>query len=65
MDSHTKKESGLCTFENRVLSRIFGPKREEMAKGWRRLHTEEFHNWYASPIIIRVIKSMRMRWVGI
>jgi hypothetical protein len=50
-------------FENRVLRRIFGRKREEVAGGWRRLHKEEFHNFYTSPNIIRVIKSRRMRWV--
>jgi hypothetical protein len=50
--------------ENRVLRRIFGPKREEAVGGWRRLHNEELHNLYTSPNIIRVIKTMRMRWVG-
>jgi len=50
--------------ENRVLSRIFGPKREEVAGGWRRLHDEELHNLYASPNSIRAIKSRRMRWAG-
>jgi hypothetical protein len=51
-------------FENRVLRRIFGPKREEVAGGWRRLHSEELHNLYASLNIIRTIKSMRVRWEG-
>jgi hypothetical protein len=51
-------------FENRVLSRIFEPKREEVTGGWRRLHNEELHNLYTSPYIIRVIKSRRMGWVG-
>jgi hypothetical protein len=50
-------------FENRVLRRIFGPKREEVAGGWRRLHNEELHNLYTSPNIIRMIKSRRIRWV--
>jgi hypothetical protein len=50
-------------FENRVLRRIFG-SREEVARGWRKLHNEELHNLYPSPNIIRVIKSMRMRWTG-
>jgi hypothetical protein len=45
-----------------VLRRIFGPKREEVAGIWRRLHNEELHNLYASPIIIRVIKSGRLIW---
>jgi hypothetical protein len=51
-------------FENRVLRRIFGPKREEVAGDWRRQHNEELHNFYASLNIIRVIKSRRMKWVG-
>jgi hypothetical protein len=46
----------------RVLRRTFGPKREEVAGGWRRLHNEELHNLYTSPNIIRVTKSRRMRW---
>jgi hypothetical protein len=49
-------------YENRVLRRIFEPKRVEFAGGWRRLHNEELHNLYASPNISRVIKSRRMRW---
>jgi hypothetical protein len=52
----------LRAFENRVLRRIFGPKREEVAGGLRRLHNEKLCNLYASPNIIRVIKSRRMRW---
>jgi hypothetical protein len=51
-------------FQDRALRRIFGPKREEVAGSWRRLHSEELHNLYASPIIIRVIKSRRMRLAG-
>jgi hypothetical protein len=50
-------------FENRVLRRIFGPKREEVAGDWKRLHNEELHDLYASPNIIRVIKSRNLRWV--
>jgi hypothetical protein len=50
-------------FENRLLRRIFRPKREKAMGGWRRLHNEELHNLYASPNIIRIIKSKRMtRW---
>jgi hypothetical protein len=49
-------------FENRVLRRIFGPKRDELTGGWRELHNEELHNLYSSPSIIRMIKSRRMRW---
>jgi hypothetical protein len=51
-------------FENRVLRRIFGPKRDEVTGGWRKLHNEELHNLYLSPGIIRMIKSRRMRWAG-
>jgi hypothetical protein len=53
-------------FKNRVLRKIqiFGSKREEVAGGWRRLHTEELHSLYTSPNIIWVIKSRRLRWVG-
>jgi hypothetical protein len=51
-------------FENRVLRRIFGPKRDEVAGGWRKLHNEELHNLYSSPSIIRMIKLRRMRWAG-
>jgi hypothetical protein len=58
-----RKKYGLRVFENRVLRRIFGPKREEVAGGWGRLHNE-INNLYASQNIIRVIKSRRMRWVG-
>jgi hypothetical protein len=51
-------------FENRVLRRIFGLKRDELTGGWRKLHNEELHDLYTSPSIIRIIKSRRMRWVG-
>jgi hypothetical protein len=51
-------------FENRVLRRIFGPKRDEVMGGWRKLHNEELHNLYSSPSIIRMMKSRRMRWAG-
>jgi hypothetical protein len=54
----------LRLFENRLLRRIFGPKREEVTGDWRRMHNEEFRNLYASPNINVVIKSRRMRWVG-
>jgi hypothetical protein len=49
-------------FEKRVLRRIFGPMRDEVTEGWRKLHNEELHNLYSSPSIIRIIKSRRMRW---
>jgi hypothetical protein len=53
-------------FQNRVLRRIFGPKRDEMTGGWRKLHNEELHGLYSSPSItsIRVIKARRIRWAG-
>jgi len=54
----------IRVFENRVLRRIFEPKREEVAESVRRLHNEGLHNWYASLNVIRVIKSRRMRWAG-
>jgi hypothetical protein len=50
-------------YESKVL-RTFGPKRNEVTGNWKRLHNEELHNLYASPNIIRVSKSRRMRWVG-
>jgi hypothetical protein len=54
-------EHRLRVFENRVLRRIFGPKRDEVTGGWRKLHNEELHNLYSSPSIIRINKSRRMR----
>jgi PAS domain-containing protein len=51
-------------FENRALRRIYGPRRDEVTGGWRRLHDEELCDLYSSPSIIRMIKSMRMRWAG-
>jgi hypothetical protein len=56
-----REEHRLRVIENRVLRRIFGPKRDEVTKGWRKLHNEEFHNLYSSPGVIRMIKSRRMR----
>jgi hypothetical protein len=51
-------------FENRVLRRIFVPKRDEATGEWRKLHNEELHNMYSSTDIIRQVKSRRMRWAG-
>jgi hypothetical protein len=58
-----REEHRLRVFENRVLRRIFGPRREEDGS-WRKLHNDELHNLYSSPNIVRVIKSRRMRWAG-
>jgi hypothetical protein len=58
-----REEHKLRMFENRVL-RIFGPKRDGVMGGWKKLHNEELHNFYSSPSIIRIIKSRKMRWVG-
>jgi hypothetical protein len=59
-----REEHRLKVFENRVLRRIFGPKRDEVTGVWRRLHNEKLNDLYSSPSIIRVIKSRRMMWAG-
>jgi hypothetical protein len=51
-------------FENRILRRIFGPNRDEVTGEWRKLHSEELHDLYSSPDIIRQVMSRRMRWAG-
>jgi hypothetical protein len=51
-------------FENRVLRKIFGPKRDEVTGGWRKLHNKEHRDFYSLPNIIRMIKSRKMRWAG-
>jgi hypothetical protein len=59
-----REDHRLRVFENRVLRRIFGPKRDEVTGEWRKLHNEDFCDLYSSPSIIRIIKSRRMRWAG-
>jgi hypothetical protein len=57
-------ERKLRVFENRVLRRIFGPKRDEITGEWRKLHNEELNGLHSLPNIVRVIKSRRLRWAG-
>ena len=59
-----REERKLRVFENRVLIKIFGPRRDEVTGEWRRLHNEELNDLYSSPNIVRVLKSRRMRWAG-
>jgi hypothetical protein len=58
-----REKHRLRVSENRVLRRIFGPKRDEVTEEWRKLHSGELHNLYTSPDIIRQTKSRRTRWV--
>jgi hypothetical protein len=60
--SDAKRGTWLRVFENKTLRRIFGPKRDKVTGGWRKLHNEELHDLYSSRSIIRIITSMRMRW---
>jgi hypothetical protein len=59
-----REEHRLRVFENRVLRRMFGPKRDKVTGEWRKLQNGELHNLYSSPDIIRQIKSRRMQWAG-
>jgi len=59
-----REERKLRVFENKVLRRILGPRRDEVTGEWRRLNNGELNNLYFSPNIVRVIKSRRMRWTG-
>jgi len=60
----SREERRLRVFENRVLRRIFGPKRDEVTGEWRKLHNEELKDLYCSSGIVRVIKSRKVRWAG-
>ena len=59
-----REESRPRVFENKVLRKMFGPKRDEVTGEWRKVHNEEIHDLYTSPIIVRVKKSRSMRWTG-
>jgi hypothetical protein len=60
-----REELGLTVSENRVLRRIFKPKRDEETGKWRRLPNEKFHDLYPSPNIFQFVKSRRMKWWGV
>jgi hypothetical protein len=62
--THIEEITRLNVFENRVLRRIFGPKRDEVKGEWRKLCNKELNDLYPSPNIVRVIKLRRMRWAG-
>jgi hypothetical protein len=59
-----REEQRLWVYENRVLRRVFGPKKDEVTQGWRRLHKEELHNLYSSLNISKIIRSKRIRGMG-
>jgi hypothetical protein len=59
-----RRERRLRVYENRVLRRVFGPKRDEVTGEWKKLHNEELNDRYSLPNIVRVVKSRRMGWVG-
>jgi hypothetical protein len=59
-----REKRRLRVFENRVLRRVFGPKRDEVTGEWRKLHNEELNDLYSLSNIVLVVKSRRMRWVG-
>ena len=59
-----REERRLRVFENRVLMRVFGPKRDEVTGEWRKLHNEQLRGLYSLPNIVQAVKSRRMRWAG-
>jgi hypothetical protein len=59
-----REERRLRVFENRVLRKLIGPKRDEVTGEWRKLHNEKLNDLYSLPSIVRVVKSRRMRWAG-
>jgi len=59
-----REERGLRVFEKRVLRRIFGPKRDEVTGEWRKLHNMELNDLHSLPNIVRVMKSIKMKWLG-
>jgi len=59
-----REERRLRVFENRVLRKVFGPKRDEVTGKWRKLHNEELNDLYSLPSILQVVKSRRMRWAA-
>jgi hypothetical protein len=64
LDAVVKRKIPSPCLKNRVLKRIFGPKREEVVRHWRELHSEELYGLYPSSIIIKVVKSRSMKWAG-
>jgi hypothetical protein len=62
--SDIKGEHRQSLFQNRMLRRIFGPKRDELTRGWKKLHNEDLNNLYSAPNIIKMINRRSVRWAG-